>query len=80
MPAAASNAGAGGTFWGTTVWASHDITFAGDATLTFYAGNQARPAAADASYQVVVPEGEVVRIDDILSHFPIGCPLPFQDL
>lgn len=70
IPAAASNAGSGGTFWGTTVWASHDIVFAGDATLTFYAGNQAQPASADASYQVVVPEGNVVRIDDILSHFP----------
>lgn len=70
VPAAASNAGAGGAFWGTTVWASHASVFADSVTLTFYAGNQGRPASADASYQVNVPAGQVLRIDDILARFP----------
>lgn len=74
VPAAASNAGAGGTFWGTTVWASHNSVFASDTTLTFYAGNQDQPASADASYTVGVPPGQVVRIDNILARFPEVSP------
>jgi len=74
VPAAASNAGSGGTYWGTTVWASHDTAFSEDVTLTLYAGNQDQPAYADVSYQVSVPSGQVVRIDDILARFPAVDP------
>lgn len=70
VPAAASNSGAGGTYWGTTVWASHDSVFSEDVTLTLYAGNQGHPADPDRSFQIEVPSGQVVRIDDILARFP----------
>jgi outer membrane protein assembly factor BamB len=70
VPAAASNAGAGGTRWGTTVWISHDSVFAEDVRLTLYAGNEERPASSDATFVVDVPAGQVVRLDDVLSHFP----------
>ncbi len=72
IPAAAKNAGAGGTVWGTTVWAFQDT--ADTATFVFRAGNVDRPAAEAGAYSVNVNRGQVVRIDDVLSHFPDVAP------
>jgi len=68
IPAAASNAGAGGTFWGTTVWAFQDG--ADTATLTLRAGNETVPASQVEALEVTVPRGRVTRIDDVLASFP----------
>ena len=72
IPAAASNAGAGGTFWGTTVWAFQDA--ADSATLILRAGNEALPAGQVAPVEVAVPRGRVVRVDDVLARFPQVAP------
>jgi outer membrane protein assembly factor BamB len=65
VPAAAANAGVGGTYWSTTVWAFHDE--ATSSTLTLMAGNASQPADESHALTVTVPGGEVVRIDDVLT-------------
>jgi outer membrane protein assembly factor BamB len=72
IPAAASNPGAAGTFWATTMWAFQDA--ASQATLLLRAGNEARPAAEVQAVSVTVPRGEVVRVDDVLARFPEVAP------
>ncbi len=72
IPAAASNPGGGGTYWGTTVWAFQDQ--AASATLTLRAGNEAVPASAVQPLEVTVPRGRVVRLDDVLASFPEVAP------
>ncbi len=72
IPAAAKNAGAAGTVWGTTVWAFQDDV--DTATLVLRAGNTGRPADEVEAHSVSVARGQVVRIDDVLSLFPEVSP------
>jgi hypothetical protein len=67
IPMAADNAGKLGTFFQTTVWASQDAV--AQATLSLCATNNTRPAVEAECRQVVLPQGQVVTLENAWQGF-----------
>lgn len=72
IPMAADNAGKLGTYFQTTLWASQDAV--AQATLSLCASTNAHPAAPNECRQVLLPQGQVVTLENAWQGFPAQPP------
>ncbi len=72
IPMAADNAGKLGTYFQTTLWASQDAV--AQATLSLCASNNAHPAVPNECRQVLLPQGQVVTLENAWQGFPAQPP------